>query len=210
MVQKKPARRGRPRAYDPDQAIARARDLFWIHGFSATSLDDLSAATTMNRPSLYGAFGDKRAFYRTVLERYREKMRNDVRLALDPDVPLREALARLYALFIGIYYPEEAQPRGCFMISTGVPEAATDPDVRDLMAETFRGFDRMLEKRIAVAVDCGELPADTDCATLAVIANSVVSYIAIRSRLGESRETLESFAAATVNHICGKAGTQDG
>lgn len=210
MVQNKPARRGRPRAYDPDQALARARDLFWIRGFSGTSLDDLSAATHMNRPSLYGAFGDKRAFYRAVLKSYREKMRDDVRLALDPDVPLREALTRLYALFIGIYFPDDGEPRGCFMISTGVPEAATDPDVRDLMAETFRGFDRMLEKRIAAAVDGGELPADTDCATLAMIANSVVGYIAIRSRLGESRETLDAFAAATVDHICGKASPQTG
>lgn len=210
MVQNKPARRGRPRTYDPDQAMARARDLFWIQGFSGTSLDELSAATHMNRPSLYGAFGDKRAFYRTVLENYREKMRDDVRVALDPDIPLREALSRLYALFIEIYFPQDGQPRGCFMISTGVPEAATDPDVRGLMADTFRGFDSMLEKRIARAVAAGELPADTECATLAMIANSVVGYIAIRSRLGESRETLESFAAATVDHICGKGTSQGG
>jgi TetR/AcrR family transcriptional regulator, copper-responsive repressor len=210
MVQNKPARRGRPRAYDPDQAMARARDLFWIQGFSGTSLDELSAATHMNRPSLYGAFGDKRAFYRAVLEDYREKIGNDVRVALDPDIPLREALGRLYALFIEVYFPQDGQPRGCFMISTGVPEAATDRDVRDLMADTFRGFDRMLEKRIARAVAAGELPTGTQCATLAMIANSVVGYIAIRSRLGESRETLESFAAATVDHICGKATPQDG
>jgi AcrR family transcriptional regulator len=204
MVQNKPARRGRPRAYDPDKALADARELFWIQGFSATSLDELSAATHMNRPSLYGAFGDKRSFYRTILERYRETMRDDVRVALAPDIPLREALTRLYALFLDLYFPGEGQPRGCFMISTGVPEAATDPVVRDLLAETFRGFDRMLEKRISVAVASGELPDDTDCLTLGRIATSVVSYIAIRSRLGESREVLEDFAAATVDHICGK------
>ena len=38
-------------------------DVFWQDGFAATSLDDLSAATGLNRPSLYGAFGDKRALY---------------------------------------------------------------------------------------------------------------------------------------------------
>lgn len=204
MVQNKPVRRGRPRAYDPDKALADARELFWIQGFSATSLDELSAATHMNRPSLYGAFGDKRTFYRTILERYRETMRDDVRAALAPEIPLREALTRLYALFLDLYFPGEGQPRGCFMISTGVPEAATDPVVRELLAETFRGFDRMLEKRISTAVDKGELPNGTDCATLGRIATSVVSYIAIRSRLGESRELLEDFAAATVDHICGK------
>ena len=38
-------------------------DVFWKDGFAATSLDDISAATGLNRPSLYGAFGDKRALY---------------------------------------------------------------------------------------------------------------------------------------------------
>ncbi|WP_436643625.1 TetR/AcrR family transcriptional regulator [Microbaculum sp. FT89] len=204
MVQNKPAKRGRPRAYDPDAALARARDVFWTHGFAATSLDELSVATQMNRPSLYGAFGDKRAFYRTVLERYREQMRDKVRLALAPDGSLREALTRLFGFYLAVYFPEDGQPRGCFMISTGVPEAATDPDIRQLLAETFRGFDRMLEKRIVKAVSDGELPADTDCATLGRMVASAVGYIAIRSRLGESRDLLESFAAATVDHVCGK------
>ncbi len=209
MVQNKP-KRGRPRAYDPDEALARARDVFWTQGFAATSLDELAAATHMNRPSLYGAFGDKRAFYRTVLERYREQMRDDVRAALAPDLPLREALTHLYALFIDLYFPQEGGPRGCFMISTGVPEAATDPAVRDLLAETFRGFDRMLEKRIEKAVADGELPEGADCRTLGRIATAVVSYIAIRSRLGESRAVLEAFAAAIVDHICGKAAPSGG
>ncbi len=54
-----PKRRGRPRAYQPEIALGKALDLFRKDGFAATSLDDLSAATGMNRPSLYGAFGDK-------------------------------------------------------------------------------------------------------------------------------------------------------
>src|SRR5215472_16931180 len=64
--------RGRPRAYDPEEALAQARDAFWDGGYTGTSLDDLSDATGMNRPSLYGAFGDKRALYLETLDRYRE------------------------------------------------------------------------------------------------------------------------------------------
>ncbi|MBC7576067.1 MAG: TetR/AcrR family transcriptional regulator, partial [Tardiphaga sp.] len=56
MVQKKtlapkaaaslePRRRGRPRAYEPEQAIGQALALYRKSGLAATSLDDLSAAT---------------------------------------------------------------------------------------------------------------------------------------------------------------------
>src|SRR5579883_1226199 len=72
MVQKSaPAKRGRPRAYDEETALAQAMRVFWTGGYAATSLDELSAATRMNRPSLYAAFGDKQALYRTLIERYR-------------------------------------------------------------------------------------------------------------------------------------------
>src|SRR3977135_1201696 len=70
-----PKRRGRPRAYQPEIALGKALDLFRKGGFAATSLDDLSAATGMNRPSLYGAFGDKREFYIKSYARYRADAR---------------------------------------------------------------------------------------------------------------------------------------
>ncbi len=54
---------GRPRAYDADDALSNATDAFWLGGYSGTSLDTLSDATGMNRPSLYAAFGDKHALY---------------------------------------------------------------------------------------------------------------------------------------------------
>ena len=69
------AKRGRPRAYDPAVALARARDTFWGGGYSATSLDDLTEATGMNRPSLYAAFGDKRALYAKAVRHYRDVSR---------------------------------------------------------------------------------------------------------------------------------------
>jgi hypothetical protein len=47
-------RRGWARAYDPHVALRQVTDAFWKAGYSATSLDDIAAATGMNRPSLYG------------------------------------------------------------------------------------------------------------------------------------------------------------
>ena len=60
MVQKnsnsaKTRPRGRPRQYDPERALADAAKVFWKKGYAGTSLDDLAAATGMNRPSLYAA-----------------------------------------------------------------------------------------------------------------------------------------------------------
>src|SRR3954452_12779539 len=84
--------RGRPRAYDPDEALAKAMGAFWDHGYAATSLDDISAATGMNRPSLYAAFGDKQAIYLKAIEHYRAGPA--VKKALSAGGSLRDALSR--------------------------------------------------------------------------------------------------------------------
>src|ERR1700759_1462879 len=83
-------KRGRPRAYDPDVALSRAMDVFWKDGFAGTSLDELSAATGMNRPSLYGAFGDKRELYIKAYQHYRDRSRVGMVDLLNQGLALRE------------------------------------------------------------------------------------------------------------------------
>src|SRR5207247_4030667 len=98
-----PKRRGRPRAYQPDVALGKALDLFRKDGFAATSLDDLSAATGMNRPSLYGAFGDKRELYIKSYARYRSDARAAMAGIFKTEAPIRIRLARIFAVALDIY-----------------------------------------------------------------------------------------------------------
>src|SRR5579871_2046585 len=107
-----PKRRGRPRAYEPDVALAKALDLFRKDGFAATSLDDLSAATGMNRPSLYGAFGDKRELYIKSYQRYRTDARAAMVEIFRGELPIRERLTRIYAAALDIYLGKESEPQG--------------------------------------------------------------------------------------------------
>ena len=196
------ARRGRPRAYDPDIALRKARDAFWETGFAATSLDDLSEATGMNRPSLYAAFGDKHALYANVLDIYRGGGLAAMREALDPARPLREGLRLVYAKALSMYFPGGRQPRGCFMIGTAVTEAVADPHIRQALTDGFRSFDKAFEKRMRQAREAGELPAASDPAMLGRLASSFLYFLAIRSRTGETRKSLEAFADAAVELIC--------
>src|SRR6202158_1396276 len=182
MVQKqttKPRGRGRPRAYDPDVALGQAIDTFWDTGYAGTSLDDLSAATGMNRPSLYGAFGDKRALYLKALERYRAGNRAALKEALALDQPLRQALRRVYAKALSVYLSGEGVARGCFMIGTAATEAVGNPEVRAFLGESVRGLDEAFEARIRFARDRGELEPEADPATLAKLASPVMHPLAI-------------------------------
>jgi AcrR family transcriptional regulator len=195
-------RRGRPRAYDETRALARATDAFWRAGYSGTSLEDLSEATAMNRPSLYGAFGDKRRLYRKTLERYVEAGRQAMHEALDPSRPLREGLMRVYEGSLALYFPRRGAARGCFLIGTAVTEAVTDPGVRDILREGLRAFDREFEERLRQAQASGEIDPDADPATLTRIASAILHTLALRSRAGDPVESLRATARAGVDLLC--------
>src|SRR5215472_9580661 len=111
-----PKRRGRPRAYQPDVALGKALELFRKGGFAATSLDDLSAATGMNRPSLYGAFGDKRELYIKSYQRYRDDARAATAEIFRQEMPIRKRLERIYSVALDIYFAGEEGPSGCFTV----------------------------------------------------------------------------------------------
>jgi TetR/AcrR family transcriptional regulator, copper-responsive repressor len=198
-----PRRRGRPRAYDPERALARAIEAFWKTGYSGTSLDDIAAATDMNRPSLYAAFGDKRALYLTALEHYWELGYAGMREALVLDRPLPEALMRVYDKALAIYFSGKSPARGCFAIGTATTEAVEDPKIRAAFARGLRKLDEYFEARIRAARESGELQANADPAALAMLASATLHTIAVRARAGTPRAELEEFARKAVGVICG-------
>ncbi|MDO3432552.1 TetR/AcrR family transcriptional regulator [Rhizobium sp. CBN3] len=196
-------KRGRPRGFDARAALDKARDVFWDRGFSAASLDNLSAATNLNRPSLYGAFGDKEALYLEALEAYRQDGMEVLKQALDPSLPLRDNLARVYAGALAIYLHGEIAARGCLLISTASVEAVEHERVREVLGRSLNDFDGEIEKRMRIAAESGELAESADPLTLTRLASAVMHSLAVRARAGDSRETLEAIARSGVELICG-------
>ncbi|NUO43602.1 MAG: helix-turn-helix transcriptional regulator, partial [Streptomyces sp.] len=62
--------RGRPRSFDRATALEKAILAFWEHGYEATSVSDLTRVMGIGAPSLYAAFGDKRALFEEVVLEY--------------------------------------------------------------------------------------------------------------------------------------------
>ncbi len=203
-VQKQPAKRGRPREYDPDTALRRAMSAFWEAGYTATSLDEICARTGMNRPSLYGAFGDKHALYQQALARYRAMAREAMGEALARDKPLRDGLRSVYETALALYFSGEGGARGCFLIGTALTEAVLDAAIRAALADALHEIDDAFEARLRCARKQGELPRNADPKVLARLASAVLHTLAIRSRAGESREALQALIEPALELLCGR------
>jgi AcrR family transcriptional regulator len=200
-------RRGRPRAFEPDAALARAMDAFWKDGFAATSLDDLSAATGLNRPSLYGAFGDKRALYVQAYRRYREHVREAFAPLFADAAPLRDKLGRILLAALDLYLGGEDGPRGCFTVLSASSDAVSDPEIRKIVGEAIAAMDRAFEGLFEGARAAGELPAEADPRRLALIASASIHTLSIRARARIPRAEIAPIVDGAVLTICGPGPT---
>ena len=205
MVQKEsvsPAKaRGRPRSYDPEAVLAQVRDTFWKHGYSATSLDDLCEATGLNRPSLYGGFGDKRALYLAALEHSRAEMVVSLKRGLALPGSLRDSLTLVYSAASAIYRAGGEGQRGCFLIGTAVTESVADPQVRAILDAAFGELDAAFAERLAA-----DLPPGVDPRPLAQMATAVLHTLAVRARAGAGEAVLRGIYETGVELLCGACG----
>jgi TetR/AcrR family transcriptional regulator, copper-responsive repressor len=202
-IETAPARRGRPRAYDAEAALKQATETFWKTGYAGTSLDSIAAATGMNPPSLYAAFGNKHALYLEALARYWQISLAATREALAEDRPLAEALMLAFEAALSIYFSGKGNARGCFVLGTAIVESVEDAAIRSSVAQGLRKIDADFEARFAAARERGELKPDADPAALAVVASATMHSIAIRARAGARRSELREVARKAVSVICG-------
>lgn len=192
--------RGRPRQFDEDAAVEAAGNVFWMNGFSATSLDDLADAMGMNRPSIYGAFGDKEALYRRALAQFGSRMEAAMQQTLFAIPDVRKALESFYRQALAIYV-SGPQPKGCLVMSTAVSVAVSHPEIQSDLLGIIKIIDRSIEKRLRQAVKEGQLPPEFDTSARADIAQGILHSLSLRARAGDSKSALNSLLNSGVEVI---------
>ena len=130
----------RPRAFNTDQAIDKAMQVFWTHGYEGASLPDLLDGMGLTRGSLYKAFTDKKTLFLKVLDHYEnEAVKAAVDLLTDATIP--NGTDRIMEMFTSSYRAvTDGDRRGCLLCT-----AAAGPSMYDdeIAATVSRGLNAM-------------------------------------------------------------------
>ncbi|WP_170182126.1 TetR/AcrR family transcriptional regulator [Phreatobacter stygius] len=147
----KPRLAGRPRVVERDEALQRAKDLFWSLGYQRASLPELERATGLQRGSLYALFSDKRELFLEALDLYgREGL-----ATMDATMPAGARRADILA-WIRVHAARAHGPagvRGCFLVETTVEMGPHDPVIAERAAAIFAAMLKRLERALAGAGD---------------------------------------------------------
>jgi AcrR family transcriptional regulator len=189
--------RGRPRAFITDEVLDRVRTVFMEKGFAAASLDELAAASGLNRPSLYAAFGDKEQLYITTLRFYGARSVEGLEAILAGPGTIEQRLGKVYKAAIDLYTAPPHRP-GCMIVGTAAVESPSHPRIAAVANELLAGIEESLERAFAAS----DLPKKPSPAARAHMAGAILYAIAIRARLGAKAASLKAFAASMVPTIC--------
>jgi len=183
----------RPREFDEAVALDAAIDCFWMRGYRGTSVRDLAAAIGISAPSLYNAFGDKRALFVRALERYLDQsMRARIR-RLESSLPPKQAVSRFIGEIISRSVSDRER-RGCFLINSALEVAPHDKELGAAIAERLGELEAFFRRSIIAAQADGTVPrrhAATDLARLLV---GVLLGIRVLARAKPERALLEGVA----------------
>lgn len=197
----------RSKAFDPEDVLEAALQLFWTKGYEQTSMQDLVDAMGINRGSLYDTFGDKQRLYRKAVARYLDwhTLRTMRAAMADGDYSPKEQMELLFDRLV-----EEGEgvnrERGCLLTNTITELGHRDPEVTEQVAEGIRQVEDTFAELILKGQEIGEFTSNIDARALARFLVSTIQGMRVVTRVYGAREPLADIARIALSTLMPKAG----
>lgn len=173
-------------------------------GLEGLTIGSLAEATGMSKSGLFAHFGSREDLQLAVLD---HAARHFSRMVVEPALKSRRGLPRLRSMFAHWvdWTIASGLPGGCILMSAAYEYDDRPGPVRDAVVRQQRLGIGVLEKAVQLAVESGELRADTDPAQVAFEMFGLVMVNHHHRRLLGDREayrrSLEGFEALVARHL---------
>ena len=127
----------RTREFDDEAVVRAARELFWEHGYTASSLAALQAATQLSRSSLYAAYGSKRGLFQRAALSYLAEVIDPLLGPMEAPGAGADEIARFFLAVAAVCRSPDQRlaGRGCFLINSLLEADEMAPETTDLVVE---------------------------------------------------------------------------
>lgn len=182
--------RGRPPAFNHEDALEKALQVFWQRGYEGASMAELTETLGINRPSIYAAFGNKEALFRRALSKY----------AAGPVAYIADALSAPTANLVvekiltqsALFLTDPANPSGCMMVLGALSGGKDSELIKQELIAHRKNFEEKLKQRFELAKTQSELAQNVDAASLAKYIATLHQGLSVQAASGAKRDELLS------------------
>ncbi|BBU30287.1 TetR family transcriptional regulator [Burkholderia sp. THE68] len=156
----------RPREFDEEAALDAATAQFWSRGYESTSVRELAASMGLTSASLYNAFGDKRALFEQVLERYVEHGFRDRAKRFEKNLAPRDAIVAFFEEIIRLSVIDSHR-KGCLIVNSTLELAPRDEHFHGILDGVLKEIEAFFMRCVSAGQRQGAIPATASAADLA-------------------------------------------
>lgn len=178
---------GRPRTFCTEQALDAALDVFWEKGYEGASLQELTEAMGINRPSMYAAFGNKESLFLKALDHYAKKNTCIQELL---DAPTAREAAQNYLRAMADLLSDPETPHTCLVVSGALSCSDDSLRVKEALTQRRAHYQGLIRQRLELAKEKGDLPPNTNTTALARYLCTVSYGLSVQASGGATREQL--------------------
>jgi AcrR family transcriptional regulator len=181
--------RGRPLSFDREQVLDAAVQVFWEKGYEGASLDDLTKAMGINRPSLYGKFGNKHALFMQAIDRYVATITRSQLVPLMELSDIKQAISGYLGEVVRCVASSD-WPAGCMVVCVAAEVSERDGMVRSKVSKLLEEAEELIANRIADAARADTSIQIENPQKLARMVVAIGQSLATRARAGASKDQL--------------------
>jgi TetR/AcrR family transcriptional repressor of nem operon len=190
----------RPPEFEREVVLDRAMRAFWSRGYEATSIQHLVERTGIQRGSLYGAFGDKRALFLAAIEHYDRVMTAKLLATLDEPGSGLGAIRRFFRLKVDAAQ-ERSWPRGCLVTNSATELASRDRRTASRIGATLGRIEAAFHRAVIRGQQAGEIDPDRDARALARFLTSSAQGLSVMAKASPERAPLEDIVKVTMEVV---------
>jgi AcrR family transcriptional regulator len=192
------SKRGRPRAFDRDEALRAAMEVFWEKGYEGASLEELqSAMGAISPPSFYAAFGSKERLFFEVVDRFNKTIGSRTIEALEGRPTAREGVEAMLREAVDVFCGQDTPP-GCPVILGGVNCTPASKVVQDKLRLHRLQIPEVFRKRLERGIAERDLPEGVNLTPLVSFYAIFYLGLPMRARDGASRDELLAGVSAAM------------
>jgi TetR/AcrR family transcriptional regulator, transcriptional repressor for nem operon len=188
----------RHKEFDREEALQKAMEVFWSHGYEASSIQDLVKHMGINRQSLYDTFGDKHALYLQALDRYRQVEGSKLIQLLERPGSVKRSLRQLFGEVIERALCDQ-QRRGCFMGNATTELAGRCKETASRTGSNLAATEEAFYRALLRGRKEGEIKAVRDPRAVARFLYSSLQGLVLMAKATRDRTTLEDVVKVTLS-----------